>query len=115
MPCTVGRHSRTPATAIRVYLNVGRPRQTAGADTTNFPSGMYSCHSPPTHADASKSRAISSKRLLERDSPLRTEGDTLFALTAHAEPTEMPAGLRIAEAIALRQERLANLAKANAV
>jgi len=67
------------------------------------------------HADASKSTAISDKRLLERDRPLRTEVDTLCALTEPAEQTEMPAGWVIADAIALRHERLANLAKANAV
>src|SRR5919108_5692642 len=42
------RRSRTPATSIRVYLNVGRPRHTAGAETINFPKGMYSYDSPPT-------------------------------------------------------------------
>src|SRR5262249_40381613 len=46
--CPAARRSRTPATSIRVYLNVGRPRHTAGAETTNFPRGMYSYHSPPT-------------------------------------------------------------------
>ena len=67
------------------------------------------------HADASKSRAMRSKRLLELDSQLRTEVDTWFALTAHAEQPEMPEGLVIATALAFRHERLANLAKAQAV
>ena len=70
---------------------------------------------PTIPADASKSSAISDKRLLELDSQLRTEVDQLFALTEHAEQTERPAGLVIADAIAFRHERLANLAKAKAV
>jgi hypothetical protein len=39
----------------------------------------------------------------------------LFALTEQAEQTEMPEGLVIADEIAFRQERLANLAQAKAV
>ena len=77
--------------------------------------GNISLDGTTIHADASKSRAIRSKRLRARDSPLRPEGDTLFALPEHAAPTERPAGLVIADAIAFRQERLANLAKAKAV
>ena len=77
--------------------------------------GNSSLDGTKIHADASKSSAISYKRLLELDSQLRTEVDTLFALTEHAEQTEMPEGLVIAEEIAFRQERLANLAKAKAV
>src|SRR5262245_2014 len=46
--CPAARRSRTPATSMRVYLNVGRPRQTPGAETINFPRGIYSYHSPPT-------------------------------------------------------------------
>jgi hypothetical protein len=64
------------------------------------------------HADASKHSAISYKRLLERESQLRTEVDKLFDLTEHA---EVPEGLVITDEIAFRQERLANLAKARAV
>jgi Transposase and inactivated derivatives len=77
--------------------------------------GNSSLDGTKIHADASKSRAISSKRLLELDSQLRTEVDTLFARTEHAEQTAMPAGVVIADAIALRHERLANLAQAQAV
>ena len=77
--------------------------------------GNISLDGTKIHADASKSNAISYKHLLELDSQLRTEVDTLFALTEHAEQTEMPEGLVIADEIAFRHERLANLAKANAV
>ena len=77
--------------------------------------GNISLDGTKIHADASKSSAISYRRLLELDSQLRTEVDKLFALTEHAEQTEMPEGLVIADEIAFRQERLANLAKAKAV
>ena len=70
--------------------------------------GNISLDGTTIHADASKSRAISDKRLLELESQLRTEVDTLFALTEPAEQTEMPEGLVIADAIAFRHERLAN-------
>jgi Transposase domain (DUF772) len=77
--------------------------------------GNISLDGTNIHADASKSSAVSYKRLLELDSQLRTEVDKLFALTEHAEQTEMPEGLVIADAIAFRQKRLANLAKAKVV
>jgi len=77
--------------------------------------GNISLDGTKIHADASKSSAISYTRLLELDSQLRTEVDKLFAPTEQAEQTEMPAGLVIADAIAFRQERLANLAQAKAV
>src|SRR5882724_7149403 len=41
---------RTPATSMRVYLNVGRPRQTPGAETTCFPKGMYSYTCPSANS-----------------------------------------------------------------
>ena len=74
--------------------------------------GTISLDGTKIHADASKHSAISYKRLLELDSQLRTEVDKLFDLTEHA---EVPEGLVITDEIALRQERLANLAKAKAV
>lgn len=77
--------------------------------------GNISLDGTQIHADASKSKAISSKRLRELDSQLRPEVDTLFALTEPAEQMEMPAGLVIADESAFRHERLANLAKAKAV
>jgi hypothetical protein len=77
--------------------------------------GNISLDGTKIHADASKSRAMSDKRLLELDSQLRTEVDKLFALTEHAEQMEVPEGLVIANAMAFRHERLANLAKAKAV
>ena len=77
--------------------------------------GNISLDGTKIHADASKSKAVSDKRLLELESRLRTEVDELFALTEPPEPTELPTGWVIADEIAFRQERLANLAKARAV
>ena len=80
-----------------------------------LPLGNISLDGTQIHADASKSSAIRSKRLLERDSQLRMEVDQLCALTEHAEQTEMPEGLVIADDIACRHERLARLAEAKAI
>jgi hypothetical protein len=77
--------------------------------------GNISLDGTKIHADASKGSAISYKRLLELDSQLHMEVDPLFALTEHAEQTEIPEGLVIADEIAFRHERLVNLAKAKAV
>jgi len=77
--------------------------------------GNSSLDGTKIHADASKGSAISYKRLLELDSQRRMEVDTLFALTEQTEQTEIPEGLVIADEIALRHERLVNLAKAKAV
>ena len=71
--------------------------------------GNISLDGTKIHADASESSAMSYKRLLDLDNQLRTEVDTLFALTEHAEQMEMPEGLVIADAIAFRHERLAHL------
>ena len=67
------------------------------------------------HADASKSKAVSYKRLLELESQLSTEVEELFALLEQADPSELPEGLNIAEEIAFRQTRLVNLTQAKAV
>jgi hypothetical protein len=77
--------------------------------------GNSSLDGTKIHADASKGSAISYQRLLELDSQRRMEVDTLFALPEQTEQTERPEGLVIADEIALRHERLVNLAQAKAV
>ncbi len=77
--------------------------------------GNISLDGTKIHADASKSKAVSYKRLLTLESRLRTAVDELFALSEPTEQTALPAGFATADEIALRQERLANLAKAKAV
>lgn len=67
------------------------------------------------HADASKSKAVSYKRLLELENKLSEEVEELFAFFEQADPSQLPEGLNIAEEIAFRQVRLANLVQAKAV
>ena len=79
--------------------------------------GNISLDGSKIHADASKSKAVSYKRLLDIEAQLRTEVGELFALGERVDQGEMqlPAGLDIANEIAIRQERLAKLAQAKAV
>ena len=79
--------------------------------------GNLSLDGSKIHADASKSKAVSYKRLIELEARLRQEVHELFDLAEQADQGELrlPDGLSIADEIALRQERLANLAQAKAV
>lgn len=77
--------------------------------------GNISLDGTKIHADASKSKAISYKRLLELEPQLQAEVEELFALAEKAEGKTIPAGMVIEDEVALRQERLAQLAKAKAV
>ncbi len=67
------------------------------------------------HADASKSHAVSYDRLLELETQLRGEVAELLALGAPADQAALPEGLDVANEVALRQQRLANLAEAKQV
>ncbi|MBM3273435.1 IS5/IS1182 family transposase, partial [Candidatus Kaiserbacteria bacterium] len=79
--------------------------------------GHLSLEGSKIHAEASKSQAVSYKRLVELEAQLRSEVHELFALGEQADQGDLrlPEGLVIPDEIALRQERLANLAKAKAV
>jgi transposase len=79
--------------------------------------GNISLDGSKLHADASKSKAVSYKRLIEIDTQLRQEVSELFQLGEQADQGEkqLPEGLVIQDEIAIREERLANLAKAKAV
>jgi transposase len=77
--------------------------------------GNLSLDGTKIHADASKSKAVSYKRLLELERQLQTEVDELFALSERAEQLEVQTGLIIPDEIALRQNRLAQLAEAKSV
>jgi transposase len=85
--------------------------QTAGY----FKLGNISMDGSKIHANASKSKAVSYKRLLALEAHLRAEVDQLFILAEQADRHELPEGLNIADEIALRQERLARLAEAKQV
>lgn len=77
--------------------------------------GAISLDGSKIHADASKSRAVSYKRLLEQEAALQHEVRQLLVLAERADQQPLPAGLAPAAEIALRQERLARLAEAKAV
>jgi len=77
--------------------------------------GNISLDGSKIHADASKSKAISYKRLLTVERQLSAEVKELLALSEQADQSELPEELDIAEEIAFRQYRLTNLAKAKAV
>jgi transposase len=77
--------------------------------------GNISIDGTKIHADASKSKAVSYKRLLELESYLRAEVAALFALAAHADQGSVPDGMVVTSEIALRETRLARLAEAKAV
>ena len=77
--------------------------------------GNISIDSSKVHADASKSKAVSYKRLLELETHLRAEVEQLFRLANQANRHELPEGVNVVGEIALRQERLARLAEAKKV
>jgi transposase len=77
--------------------------------------GTISLDGSKIHADASKSHAVSYKRLGEIAAYLQQEVEELFALGEHTEPPDRPAGLNVAAEIAWRQDRLTNLAEAKRV
>jgi transposase len=77
--------------------------------------GTISLDGTKIHADASKSKAVSDKRLGELEAQLRAEVEALFALGARADRGPLPDGLVVADELARRQERLARLAEAKAV
>jgi transposase len=77
--------------------------------------GKISLDGTKLHADASKSQAISYKRLLELERRLQVEVEELFALAERSEGAELPEGLVVSNEIARREGRLARLAEAKAV
>jgi transposase len=77
--------------------------------------GTISLDGSKIHADASKSHAVSYGRLLTLEEHLRSEVEELLALAEQTDQGALPAGLDVELEVALRQERLANLAQAQAV
>jgi transposase len=74
--------------------------------------GNISLDGSKIHADASKSKAVSYKRLLELDARLRKEVEELFVL---AEQVEAVDGFDPHAEIARRQEQLVGLAEAKGI
>ena len=77
--------------------------------------GNLSVDGSKIHADASKSHAVSYGRLLQLEQRLRAEVEALMALGEKADQEELPEGLDVSLEMALRQEKLLNLAQAKAV
>jgi len=77
--------------------------------------GNISVDGSKIRADASKHQAVSYGRLLELEQSLRAEVEELLALGAQADQSSLPEGLDVGHEVALRQERLGNLAQAKAV
>jgi transposase len=79
--------------------------------------GNISLDGSKIHADASKSKAVSYKRLIALEIEIREEVNELFTLGEKVDQgeIELPEGMIIGDELALRQERLINLAKAKAV
>jgi transposase len=77
--------------------------------------GTISLDGTKIHADASKHKAVSYKRLLELEVQLQAEVEELFALSDQSDQREIPDGLVVREEITRREDRLARLAEAKAV
>ena len=79
--------------------------------------GNISLDGSKIHADASKSHAVSYKRLIELETQLWKEVNELFTLGEQVDQGEiqLPEELVIEDELAIRQARLENLAKAKAV
>jgi transposase len=79
--------------------------------------GNVSLDGSKIHADASKSHAVSYKRLIELEVLLKAEVNELFTLGAQADQGEiqLPEEFILADELALRQERLKNLEHAKKV
>jgi transposase len=77
--------------------------------------GTISLDGTKVHADASKRKAVSYKRLVELEAQLRTEVEELFALSEQSEQPEVLDGLVVSKEITRRQDRLARLAEAKEV
>jgi len=77
--------------------------------------GNVSLDGSKIHADASKSKAVSYKRLLELEARLQTEVNELFALAETADGGQLPDEMNIQDEVARRQKRLEHLAEAKKV
>lgn len=77
--------------------------------------GKISLDGSKMHADASKSKAVSYKRLLELEHLLQQEVAELLALSEQADAGALPATMDVQEELVLRRTRLANLAQAKKV
>ncbi len=109
---TLANFRKTFRAAIKeLFVQVLLLAQAAGYLTL----GNISMDGSKVHANASKSKAVSYKRLLELETHLRAEVEQLFRLADQADRHELPDGMNVVNEIALRQEHLARLAEAKQV
>jgi len=76
--------------------------------------GNISIDGTKIHADASKSKAVSYKRLKQLQLQLEAEVKDLFVLAEQADKSAVPEGMDLPKEIARREVRLARLAEAKA-
>ena len=77
--------------------------------------GNVSLDGSKIHADASKSKAVSYKRLLAIEAYLQAEVNELFALAEAADGGQLPDEMNIPDEIERREQQLARLAEAKKV
>ena len=77
--------------------------------------GNVSVHGSKIHADASKSKAVSYKRLLAVEAFLQAEVEELFALAAAADGGQLPEEMNVDDEIERRRQQLERLAEARKV
>jgi transposase len=77
--------------------------------------GNISLDGTKIHADASKSKAVSYQRLLELETQLQAEVESLLARAGQADSSPLPDGLVLADEVGDREARLTRLAEAKAV
>ena len=77
--------------------------------------GNISLDGSKVHADASKSKAVSYKRLLHLEKRLQAEVEELLALSERAEQGKLPEEMSVEAEVLLRQRRLVSLKEAKAV
>ena len=77
--------------------------------------GDVSLDGSKIHADASKSKAVSYKRLLAIEAYLQAEVNELFALAEAADGGQLPTEMNIEDEIERREQQLARLAEAKQV
>ena len=113
--CTIAEFRRKFLPQIKeIFVQVLLLAQAAGL----LQLGNLSLDGSKIHANASKSQAISYKRLLKLEEQLEDDVERLLQLALQAdqeEQVEWPEGLEIENEIILRLDRLANLAEARVV
>lgn len=111
---TIANFRKTFLTQIKeLFVQILLMAQTAGV----FKLGNISLDGSKVHADASKSKAVSYKRLIALEAQIRNEVKELFDLGERVDQGEikLPEGLVLQDEIARREERLVNLARAKTV